>query len=152
MRASGVSRDTTADAPRQGRFQRPVGHPPDLRLIELGGNDLLQGIDPNQTRANLTAIIDKLKCASYPRDADRHPGADRRSGLFLRQRLSTALIPGRGPRPKHVPVYLFLLEGLNRRSGRLVQRDGIHPNLTGGEDHRRMKLAGAVAKALASAR
>jgi acyl-CoA thioesterase-1 len=34
--------------------------PPDLVLVELGGNDLLRGISPVETRANLAAILQEL--------------------------------------------------------------------------------------------
>ena len=34
--------------------------PPDLVLISLGGNDMLRGLPPEQTRANLDAILAEL--------------------------------------------------------------------------------------------
>jgi acyl-CoA thioesterase-1 len=35
-------------------------------MINLGGNDMLRGIDPGQTRANLTAICTELKRRGIP--------------------------------------------------------------------------------------
>lgn len=56
---AGVSGDTSA-AGRQ-RFEFTLNaqeEAPDLLILELGGNDLLRGIDPAQTRANLAAMIE----------------------------------------------------------------------------------------------
>ena len=59
---AGVSGDTTADG-RQ-RFQFVLGGMipgPDLVIVELGGNDLLRGLPPAETRANLKAILEPLR-------------------------------------------------------------------------------------------
>ena len=36
---------------------------PDLVLVGLGGNDMLRGIGPDQTRANLDAILSETRPA-----------------------------------------------------------------------------------------
>jgi acyl-CoA thioesterase-1 len=59
---AGVSGDTTADG-RQ-RFQFVLGSQipgPELVIVELGGNDLLRGLPPAETRANLKAILEQLR-------------------------------------------------------------------------------------------
>ncbi len=62
--AAGVSGDTTADGLARADFSVPAGT--DLCLVELGGNDLLQGVDPAVVRKNLTAILAKLKARHIP--------------------------------------------------------------------------------------
>ncbi|MGX7925178.1 arylesterase [Tsuneonella sp. HG094] len=64
---AGVSGDTTA-AGRQRLAFTLDSQPrkPDLVLLELGGNDLLRGLPPEQTRANLIAMLDELKKREVP--------------------------------------------------------------------------------------
>jgi len=58
---AGVSGDTTA-AGRQRLAFTLDSQPqkPDVVLLELGGNDLLRGLPPEQTRANLDAMLSEL--------------------------------------------------------------------------------------------
>ena len=59
---AGVSGDTTAAGLQRFNFTLDgAKRKPDLVIIGLGGNDLLRGIQPDQTRANLTAMMDELK-------------------------------------------------------------------------------------------
>ncbi|MGH6956168.1 MAG: GDSL-type esterase/lipase family protein, partial [Caulobacteraceae bacterium] len=59
VRGAGVSGDTTAD----GLARLDFSVQPDTRVcvVELGGNDLLQGVSPAVMRANLFAIVRRLK-------------------------------------------------------------------------------------------
>ncbi|MFP4281079.1 MAG: GDSL-type esterase/lipase family protein, partial [Opitutales bacterium] len=52
----GLSGETTAGGLRRVRWvmRRPI----DILVIALGGNDLLRGLPPEQTEANLEAIIE----------------------------------------------------------------------------------------------
>ncbi len=64
---AGVSGDTTAAGRQRLAFtldSQPAK--PDLVLIELGGNDLLRGLPPEQTRANLAAMLAELKRRGIP--------------------------------------------------------------------------------------
>ncbi|MGX7951672.1 arylesterase [Tsuneonella sp. HG249] len=64
---AGVSGDTTAAGRQRLAFtldSQPAK--PDLVILELGGNDLLRGLPPEQTRANLTAMLDELKKRGIP--------------------------------------------------------------------------------------
>ncbi len=62
-----VSGDTSAAARQRIAFVLDnLDQPPHLAMVELGGNDLLRGITPDQTRANLTAILDELKARNIP--------------------------------------------------------------------------------------
>ena len=64
---AGVSGDTTAGA--LGRLPRVLSaleKRPDLAIVELGANDLLRGIPPAATRANLDAIVAELSRCGIP--------------------------------------------------------------------------------------
>ncbi|MXO74248.1 arylesterase [Altererythrobacter aerius] len=64
---AGVSGDTTAAGRQRLAFtldSQPA--PPDLVLLELGGNDLLRGLPPEQTRANLAAMLGELEKRGIP--------------------------------------------------------------------------------------
>jgi acyl-CoA thioesterase-1 len=64
---AGVSGDTSAAArQRVGFVLDSLETLPDLALVELGGNDLLRGIAPEQTRENLTAILGELQERNIP--------------------------------------------------------------------------------------
>ena len=64
---AGVSGDTTAAGRQRLAFVLDnLAAPPELALVELGGNDLLRGIDPAETRANLTAIVTELRRRKIP--------------------------------------------------------------------------------------
>jgi acyl-CoA thioesterase-1 len=64
---AGVSGDTSAAALQRLKFtldnQKQV---PDLAIVELGGNDLLRGLSPKETKANIGAILKELKARRIP--------------------------------------------------------------------------------------
>ncbi len=58
----GVSGDTTAAGKaRLGWVLASLKAKPDLVILELGANDMLRGLKPAQTRANLDAMLAELK-------------------------------------------------------------------------------------------
>src|SRR5690606_38710472 len=59
---AGVSGDTTAGGLARLDWAL-AGSKPQLAIVELGANDGLRGLDPADTRANLDAILTKLKAA-----------------------------------------------------------------------------------------
>lgn len=64
---AGVSGDTSAAGLRRLAFTLDgLPRKPDLALVNLGGNDMLRGIDPKETRANLTAICEELQKRGIP--------------------------------------------------------------------------------------
>ncbi len=64
---AGVSGDTTAAGLQRISFVLDnLEQTPDLAIVELGGNDLLRGITPDQTRANLAGIMDALAEREIP--------------------------------------------------------------------------------------
>jgi acyl-CoA thioesterase-1 len=64
VRPAGVSGDTSADG--LARVDFSVKSDTDLCLVILGANDLLQGVDPQVTRRNLSAILARLKARRIP--------------------------------------------------------------------------------------
>ena len=64
---AGVSGDTTAAGRQRLAFTLDgQSEKPDLFILELGGNDLLRGLSPAETRANLAAIMDELRTREIP--------------------------------------------------------------------------------------
>ena len=59
---AGVSGDTTAAGRQRLAFALDAQETkPDLAIVELGGNDLLRSLAPEQSRENLAAIIEELQ-------------------------------------------------------------------------------------------
>ena len=137
VRGAGVSGDTTADG--LARVDFSVQSDTRLCVVALGGNDLLQGLEPAQTRANLTRIVARLKArrigvliAGLQRSAGHRRG--------LRRRFRRASSPP-WPAPTGAALYPDLLAGVAGMPA-LNQRDGIHPNAARRPDHRRAPGAG----------
>lgn len=127
---AGVSGDTTAAGRARLSFLLDnLQHPVDLVILGLGGNDMLRGISPEQTRENLTAMMDELQ----RRDID----------VILTGMLAA---PNMGPeygaafnpiyadlaREYGVPLYPFFLQDVLGNDG-LMLSDNIHPNGKGVE-------------------
>lgn len=59
---AGISGDTSAAGLQRFAFTLDAqDYEPELVIIELGGNDLLRGLSPDQTRANIAAMIEKAQ-------------------------------------------------------------------------------------------
>ena len=64
---AGVSGDTSAAGrQRLGFVLDRLPAKPDLVLLELGGNDMLRGLSPQETRANFEAMLDELQRRELP--------------------------------------------------------------------------------------
>lgn len=62
-----VSGDTTAAGRQRLVFTLDAqAAKPDLFILELGGNDLLRGLSPEETRTNLAAMLDELQRRDIP--------------------------------------------------------------------------------------
>jgi len=61
---AGVSGDTTAGG--LSRVGWALGKDADALIVTLGGNDLLRGIDPANSRANLDAILKEAQTRALP--------------------------------------------------------------------------------------
>ena len=122
---AGVSGDTTSGGLSRLDWSIPDGT--QGVILELGANDALRGIAPEQTEKNLDAMLARLKERGIPvlltgMLAPPNMGADyaeRFNGIY--ERLSE----------KHgVPLYPFFLEGVVTRADLQIE-DGMHPNPAG---------------------
>ena len=124
VRAAGVSGDTTAGG--LARVDFSVQDDTDLCVLALGGNDMLQGVNPSTVRANLQAIIDRLK-ARHIRVLLAGMRAPPQYGSYAADfdRVFTDL-----SKEDDVTAYPFLLQGV-ALDDRYNQAGGIHPNAAG---------------------
>jgi acyl-CoA thioesterase-1 len=121
----GVSGDTTGTA--LDRLDWALGDAPEAVLLELGANDMLQGLPVANVAANLDAIMQKLKAANLPvfitgMQANRGLGADYATAF-------DALYPALAAKYR-AALYPFYLDGV-ALDPKLNQADGIHPNAAG---------------------
>ncbi len=129
---AGVSGDTTAAGRQRIAFvlDNNADTSIDLAIVELGGNDLLRGIPVEQTRENLSAIIEEVQSRDIPvilmgMRAPPNLGADyvgQFDGMYtdLANQYGTALVP-------------FFMEPLFNNPD-LFQDDRIHPTARGIEE------------------
>lgn len=141
VRNAGVSGDTTSGGLRRIDFS--VRPDTDVCVVALGGNDLLEGLDPRLVRSNLEKIVKRLQARGITVVIAGMRAPPALGGDYAVE-FNTAFrwaerIPG-------VITYPFLLDGVaGIRS--LNQKDGIHPNAAGVKVIAR-RLAPVVAKAL----
>ena len=122
---AGVSGDTAVAALK--RLDWALPEDASAVIIELGGNDALQGIPPEGTKAALAAIIEKIKVRGLPillagQEAPRNMGKDYVDAF---RALYADLAERYG-----VIFYPFFLDGVALNDG-LIQADAIHPNAKG---------------------
>lgn len=122
---AGVSGETTAGG--AARIDWALGDDADMVLVELGANDALRGIDPEEVRENLDYILQRLKEERIPvllagMRAPANWGPAYVEGF---NRIYPELAEEYG-----VTLYPFFLEGV-ATDPRLNQGDGIHPNARG---------------------
>lgn len=129
---AGVSGDTTAGG--VARLDWTLADRPDAMIVALGGNDLLRGIDPAASRANLARILARLRDEGVPAllvglPAPGNYGPEFRAAFEamypeLAAEYGAALVPDLlAPiTEKHLTGQAFL---------DLMQADGIHPNAAG---------------------
>ena len=125
---AGVSGDTTAAGKARLAFVLDsLDRKPDLVVLGLGGNDMLRGIKPEETKANMTAMMDELKRRDIPvvltgMLASPNMGQDYGksfNGIF--PELS---------KKYNAPLYPFFLDGVVTNAA-LMLPDNIHPNAKG---------------------
>jgi acyl-CoA thioesterase-1 len=123
----GVSGDTSAGG--LARLDWSLADKPDLVILELGANDALRGLDPAATRANLDAMLQRLRAAGVPvlLVGMRAPPNLGRDFVAAFDRIYPELAAKYG-----VPLYPFFLDGV-AVDARLTQPDGLHPNAAGVE-------------------
>lgn len=125
---AGVSGDTTAAGKTRLAFVLDnLPRKPDLLVLGLGGNDMLRGIKPAETRDNMTAMMVDLKQRGIPviltgMLASPNMGADY-AGAF------NPIFPELS-KQYDAPLYPFFLDGVVTDKT-LMLDDGIHPNAKG---------------------
>lgn len=129
---AGVSGDTTAGG--LSRIDWTLTPEVDALIVALGGNDLLRGIDPASSRANLDAILARAAEAEVPAllvgmSAPGNYGADYKAAFDA---IYPELAEAYGT--LYAPSFLGALEDLPDREAAIadfLQPDGIHPNAEG---------------------
>lgn len=140
---AGVSGDTTAAGLQRFEFTLDAQEEkPDLVIVELGGNDLLRGLSPEETRSNLDAMLAELQKRDIPAllmgmraPPNYGPEFQREFDQLygdLAKKYDAALVP-------------FFLESIYQRP-ELFQSDRIHPTEEGIEE-----LVGATVETVADA-
>lgn len=124
---AGLSGDTTAGG--RERLEWSLAGKPALMIVQLGGNDALRGIEPALTRANLDAIIGRIRAAGV---AVVLAGMRAPPNMGDRYAREFNAIFGDLARGHGVTLYPFFLEGVAARP-EYSQEDGIHPNRRGVE-------------------
>ncbi|MBR7619262.1 arylesterase [Phenylobacterium sp. 20VBR1] len=122
IRPAGVSGDTTAGG--LARVDFSVQKDTTLCIVALGGNDLLQGLKPATTRANLDAIVRRLKARKIHVLLAGLAAPPAIGGGYARD--FNAVFPAVA-KAHGIALYPNLLAG----AAGLTQRDGIHPNAKG---------------------
>lgn len=122
---AGVSGDTTAGG--LSRLEWSLADGADGLIVVLGGNDLLRGIDPAVSRANLDAILAKAEARDLPvllsgMRAPGNYGADYKAAF-------DAMYPELAAEHGAILDPYFLEGVADDRS--LWQADGLHPNAEG---------------------
>jgi acyl-CoA thioesterase-1 len=125
---AGVSGDTA----KQGleRLDWAVGEDADAVIVELGANDALRGVDPNETRKSLHEIITRLRARKVPVMVAGMLAPPNMGAAY--KELFDAIYPSLA-REHGIPIYAFFLEGVAGDPD-LNLEDGIHPNARGIEE------------------
>jgi acyl-CoA thioesterase I len=123
---AGVSGDTTADG--RARIDWALADPYDYAIVELGANDALRGLDPEQAYANLDFILNAL-VAKHVKVLLAGMYAPRNLGRDYTQQFD-AIYPRLVAAHPDVALYPFFLDGVALHP-ELIQGDGLHPNAEG---------------------
>ena len=124
---AGLSGETSAGALR--RIDWLLRDDFDVVVIETGANDGLRGLDVDSTRANLRAIVRRVK-AEVPGarialvQMEAPPNLGGRYTAAFRESFATVA------KEEGITLFPFLLAGVGGVAS-LNQRDGIHPNVEG---------------------
>jgi acyl-CoA thioesterase-1 len=124
---AGLSGETSAGGLR--RIDWLLQQPVDILILELGGNDGLRGVSPNETRRNLEEIIDRTR-AKYPEVRIILAGMQVPPNLGPDYAASFADVYPSVARNKKVELIPFILDGVGGIP-ELNLPDGIHPTAEG---------------------
>lgn len=124
---AGVSGDTAADG--LARYGWAVPADADALIVELGANDMLRGLPPEQTKKTLAAILDKAKAAKIPVLIAGMRAAPNLGAEY--DRAFDAIYPALA-KADGAALYPFFLDGV-AGDPKLNQPDGLHPKAEGVE-------------------
>jgi acyl-CoA thioesterase I len=128
---AGVSGDTTAGG--ASRLGWALTDDTDALIVNLGGNDMLRGIDPAEARANLDRIMAEAKAKGLPvllvgLRAPANYGADYKTAF-------DAIFPDLAAQYDAVFFLNYFIPLIDQETAlldpALMQFDGIHPNKRG---------------------
>jgi acyl-CoA thioesterase I len=125
---AGVSGDTTAGGLQRLDFVlNGMKSPPALVIVSLGGNDMLRGLPPSQTRANLDGLLTRLDQRKIPvvlmgMLAAPNWGPDHAKAF-------NAIFPELAKKHRAGLVPFFLQPVIGKPD--LIQADRIHPTAVG---------------------
>lgn len=125
VRGAGVSGDTSAGG--LARLDFSVQKDTRVCVVALGANDLLHGMEPRQTKANLDKIVRRLKARGV-RVVLAGISAPPAIGAGYAREFN-GIYPSLA-KANGVALYPDLLAGVAREP-RLNQADGLHPNAQG---------------------
>lgn len=125
---AGVSGDTTAGGLRRINWVLR-GSEPEIVVVALGGNDGLRGLPVEQTRENLSKIIDRIRSV---RPESKILLAGMRMPESMGRDYSEQFFASfnKVAKEKKVALLPFLLEGVGGEPA-MNQNDQIHPNAKG---------------------
>jgi acyl-CoA thioesterase I len=125
---AGVSGDTTAAGLARLSFVLDnTPQKPDMVILGLGGNDMLRGIKPAETRTNLTAMLDELKRRNIEVILTGMLASPNMGPDYGKQ--FNAIYPDLAKK-YGAPLYPFFLDGVVTDKTKMLP-DGIHPNKDG---------------------
>jgi acyl-CoA thioesterase-1 len=125
---AGVSGDTTSGGrQRLGWTLDGLPRKPDLAIVELGANDMLRGVDPAVTEANLDAMLAELQRRDIPVLLAGMLAAPNLSPGYRRR--FEAIYPTLAAK-YDATLYPFFLQGVAGNRA-LALPDGVHPNFEG---------------------
>lgn len=124
---AGVSGETSAGG--ETRVDWVLKQPMDVFVLELGGNDGLRGISPEETAQNLQSIIDKVR-TKYPSVKLVLLGMQMPPNMGQHYITQFREIYPRLADKNNMTFLPFLLEGVGGVDS-LNQSDGIHPTAAG---------------------
>jgi acyl-CoA thioesterase-1 len=124
---AGVSGETSADG--VSRIDWILQQPVFIFVLELGGNDGLRGIPPDESKKNLDTIIVRVR-RKYPDAKIIVAGMKMPPSMGQRYTQQFQNIFSALARKNNALLLPFLLEGVGGIDS-LNQKDGIHPTATG---------------------
>ncbi len=121
----GISGETTKDG--LARVDRVIAVKPAIAVVEFGGNDGLRGVPISSSRANLDAIVGRLRAAGVQVMLAGITLPPQFSSDYIHQFNETYTLVAK---KNDVPLYPFLLKDVYGVPGS-IQQDGIHPTAQG---------------------